>query len=75
MVDDNLVDTKNRDDSQATTEETPAGMEFRAKEGRTEFHFYRAPNAFDFVFGHSHFLSGKALLCYFLSKFLPASRQ
>ena len=37
MVDDNLVDTKNRDDCQATTEETPVGMEFRAKEGRTEF--------------------------------------
>ena len=37
VVDDNLVDTKNRDDCQATTEETPVGMEFRAKEGRTEF--------------------------------------
>ena len=44
MVDDNLVDTKNIDDCQATSEKAPAGLEFGGRERRIECH--RAENAF-----------------------------
>ena len=37
VVDDNPVDTNNINDGQATTEETPAGIELGGREGRTEF--------------------------------------